>query len=89
MNTLINKEQFLVEHNKLSPMHLQATLMMLDKFQEEKKPLLKDAGWSVDKLRIPFISWMLALPQDKIKKLRKSRALPAYKDYPFGENEVA
>ena len=40
--TLITKEQFLEEHNKLSPAHLQATLALLDRFKEEKKPLLKD-----------------------------------------------
>lgn len=63
MVTFISKEQFLVEHNKLSPSNLQATMALLTKFQEQKKPLLKDNEWSVDKLRIPFISWLSSLPE--------------------------
>ena len=42
---LISKEQFLQEHNKLSPANLQATLALLDRFKEEKKPLMKDSDW--------------------------------------------
>lgn len=64
----ISKEQFLVEHNKLSPLKLQATLVLLNRFKEEKKPLLKDNGWSMEKLRIPFISWLLSLQADKKEK---------------------
>ncbi len=70
MDELITKEQFLVEHNKLSPLSLQATLLLLTKFQEEKKPMLKNAEWS-NKLRIHFISWMLALPKKKEKNSNK------------------
>ena len=80
---LINKEQFLQEHNKLSPAHLQATFTLLTKFQEEKKPLLKDNGWSVDKLRIPFMSWLLSLPAEKKETLRRgSGRAQIYKNYP-------
>ena len=79
--TFITKEQFLVEHNKLSPNELQATLAILTKFQEEKKPLLKDDAWSIDKLRIPVITWMLARPKTEEKEAR-SRKKPNYKIYP-------
>ena len=67
--TKISKEQFLIEHNRLSPANLQATLVLLDRFKEEKMPLLKDNGWSVDKMRIPFISWMLSFQAISNKEL--------------------
>jgi len=79
----ISKEQFLIEHNKLSPNNLQATFALLTSFQEEKRPSLKDNDWS-HKLRIPFISWLLALPPEKKKYVRKSLN-QEYKIYP--ENE--
>jgi len=56
----IGKEQFLIEHNKLSPVNLQVTFALLTQFQEAKKPLLKDKDWS-NKLRVPLISWLVAL----------------------------
>lgn len=80
MNDNISKEQFLLEHNSLSPTNLQATLALLTRFQEEKKPLLKDKEWS-HKLRIPFISWLLLLPPIKRKPTKKS-AEQTYKIYP-------
>lgn len=80
MIDFISKEQFLTEHNRLSPMHLQATFALLTRFQEEKKPLLKDTNWS-HKLRIPFISWLLSLPQEKEKHIRKLTK-QTYKNYP-------
>lgn len=76
----ITKEQFLIDHNKLSPANLQATDELLTRFQTEKKPLLTNANWS-HKLRMPFISWMLALPQEKIKHVRMSKKT-VYKNYP-------
>ena len=80
----ISKEQFLQEHNKLSPSNLQATLAMLDRFKEEKKPLMKDDGWCLDKLRIPFISWLTAMQNEKDKeKLKKSsKKKEIYRNYP-------
>jgi hypothetical protein len=80
--TFITKEQFLEEHNKLSPSNLQATLALLNKFKEEKKPLLKDNEWSVDKLRIPFISWLSALPKDEKKLGRQSTKKEIFRNYP-------
>lgn len=79
---LISKEQFLEEHNKLSPLNLQATLSLLTKFQEEKKPLLKDNSWCLDKHRIPFISWLTALPKAEKKSERLSKAKQIFKNYP-------
>lgn len=79
----ISKEQFLEEHNKLSPAHLQATLALLNRFREEKKPLMKDDSWCLDKLRIPFISWLTAMQQNQDKKTaNKSRKKEIYKNYP-------
>ena len=78
---LINKEQFLEEHNKLSPSNLQATLALLDRFREEKKPLMKDTEWCLDKHRIPFISWLTAIPE-KEKKLAKLGKKEIYRNYP-------
>lgn len=76
---IISKEQFLTEHNRLSPENLQATFALLTRFQEEKRPLLKDNNWS-HKLRIPLISWLLALPPKKEKYQRKSK-IQEYKIY--------
>jgi len=83
MNDFLTKEQFLEEHNKLSPKRLQATLALLNKFQEEKKPRLKDTEWS-HKLRISFISWMLTLPK-KHEKIKKKVESQIYKNYPDTE----
>ena len=80
MNDIIDKEQFLIEHNRLSPINLQATLSLLTRFQEEKRPFLKDSDWSF-KLRIPFISWLVSLPPQKNKYMKKS-IKQAYKNYP-------
>ena len=77
---LINKEQFLEEHNKLSSSYLQATPALLDKFKEEKRPLLKDNEWCLDKLRIPFISWLAGQPKSKKKTEKNNEHI--FKDYP-------
>jgi hypothetical protein len=79
---LISKEQFLEEHNKLSPSNLRATLTLLNRFREEKKPLMKDDSWCLDKLRIPFISWLTAIKEQDKKSGRKSRKKEIYKNYP-------
>lgn len=79
---LISKEQFLEEHNKLSPANLQATLDMLNRFKEEKKPLLKDDGWCLDKLRVPFISWLTTLPAEKETKSKFKKEKEIFRNYP-------
>jgi len=78
----ISKEQFLKEHNKLSPSNLQATLTLLNRFKEEKKPLLKDDNWCLDKLRIPFISWLITIQEKQNKKGQTSKKKGKYKNYP-------
>jgi hypothetical protein len=79
---MISKEQFLEEHNKLSPSNLQATISLLTKFQEEKKPLLKDTEWCIDKLRIPFIAWMTSLPEKEKNSEKKLKGKQIFKNYP-------
>lgn len=84
MTEIISKEQFLLEHNRLSPVNLQATFALLTKFQQEKKPLLKDSEWSF-KLRIPFISWLVALEladPEKKDKIKKQLTKHEYQNYP-------
>ena len=85
-DTPIGKKQFLIEHNKLSPENLQVTFEMLTDFQEAKRPLLNDADWS-NKLRMPLITWLIALPQlsqKKKKNVSKSKK-SEYMDYPKTE----
>ena len=65
-DTAIGKEQFLIQHNKLSPVDLQVTFALLTQFQEEKKPLLQDADWSF-KLRMPLIIWLGSQSPEKTK----------------------
>jgi hypothetical protein len=76
-----NKKQFLTEHNKLSPPNLQATIDQLNRFKEEKRPLLKNKNWSIDKLRAPFISWLISLPLIK-KRVSKKQGKQIFKNYP-------
>lgn len=58
LNLHLKKEQFLEEHNKLSPENLKATIPLLSRFRIEKASLFKDKNWSIDKLRRPFILWL-------------------------------
>jgi hypothetical protein len=55
------KEQFLEEHNRLSPASFKATASILSRFKTEKPSLFKDNYWSVDKLRRPFIDWFSSM----------------------------
>jgi len=81
MITLISKEQFLIEHNRLSPANLQTTFALLTQFQEEKKPLLRDTNWSL-KLRLPFIIWLGNTLPKQLKTLNKEPIDQIYKNYP-------
>ena len=58
MNTM---EQFLIDHNKLSPLNLQATIGLLLRFKTRKPALFKSDEWPVDKIRRPFIFWLSSL----------------------------
>jgi len=86
-DTIIGKEQFLIEHNRLSPIKLQATFALLTQFQEEKRPLLKDADWSF-KLRPHLISWLIVLPliDSKKKKYVRKSTKQNFKNYPETHN---
>ena len=61
---------------------MQTTLALLNRFQEERRPLLKNDAWSIDKLRIPLISWLLALPEKKKKGVKKEKNEQLFKNYP-------
>ncbi|MFH1462169.1 MAG: hypothetical protein ABIG08_00490 [bacterium] len=61
INPRLNKEQFLEEHNRLSPINLRADISLLSLFRAEKASLFKDDNWSMDKLRKPFVSWLMTL----------------------------
>jgi hypothetical protein len=65
-NHMTTKEQFLIEHNKLSPINLKATIDLLIRFKTEKPSLFKDDDWPVNKIRRPFIFWLTS--QANVKK---------------------
>jgi hypothetical protein len=58
INQHLKKEEFLEEHNRLSPKNLKATIPLLSRFRLEKASLFKGDYWSIDKLRRPFILWL-------------------------------
>lgn len=66
---MTKKQQFLIEHNRLSPPNLLATTSLLSRFRIEKASLFKDNNWSVDKLRRPFVSWLTSLTSEEKEKL--------------------
>jgi len=69
INQHLNKEQFLEEHNRLSPKNLRATISLLSRFRIDKALLFKNNDWSIDKLRRPFILWLTSFPsKENIKK---------------------
>jgi len=67
------KEEFLSEHNKLSPLNLQATIALLSRFRIEKASIFKDDNWSIDKLRRPFILWLTSLPLREKGNIKKEK----------------
>lgn len=66
---MTSKEQFLKEHNKLSPLNLKASLDMLNLFKIDKPALFKSKDWPIDKLRRPFLLWLTSLSREKRGKL--------------------
>jgi hypothetical protein len=66
------KEEFLSEHNRLSPLNLQATIPLLSCFRIEKTSLFKGNDWSIDKLRRPFILWLTSLTAEEKENIKKS-----------------
>ncbi len=67
----LNKEQFLAEHNRLSPLGMQATTSLLSRFRIEKTSLFKTDNWSIDDLRRPFIMWLTSLLAEEKKNINK------------------
>ena len=68
---MTKKQQFLLEHNKLSPLDLQATISLLSRFRIEKTSLFKDDDWPLDKLRRPFILWLTSLTVEEKENINK------------------
>ncbi len=60
-NPHLKKEEFLEEHNRLSPENLRTTISMLSRFRTEKTSLFKNDDWPMDKLRRPFILWLTSV----------------------------
>jgi len=67
------KQTFLLEHNKLSPLNLQASLAMLTVFRKDKPSLFKNNEWSIEKLRRPFILWLTSFTEEALKDIKKSK----------------
>jgi len=70
---MTKKQQFLLEHNKLSPLNLQATISLLSRFRIEKTSLFKNDDWPIDKLRRPFILWLNSLPLRERRNIKKEK----------------
>ena len=67
------KEEFLSEHNKLSPLNLQATTALLSRFRIERASIFKDDNWLIDKVRRPFILWFTSLPIRERGNIKKKK----------------
>jgi len=70
---MTKKQQFLLDHNKLSPFNLQATLPLLSCFKIEKASLFKDDDWSIEKLRRPFILWLTSLTSEEKANIKEKK----------------
>jgi hypothetical protein len=70
---MTKKQQFLLEHNRLSPLNLQATISLLSRFRIEKASIFKDENWSIDKLRRPFILWLTSLTVKEKENIKKKK----------------
>ena len=71
INTIMTtKEEFLSEHNRLSPTNLQATMDILDRFKEEKPTLFKSEDWPINKIRRPFIFWLTSLSSKEKEEMK-------------------
>jgi hypothetical protein len=70
---MTKKQQFLLEHNKLSPLNLKATTSLLSRFRIEKNLLFKDNNWSIDKLRRHFILCLTSLTAEEKENIKKKK----------------
>jgi len=66
------KEEFLSEHNRLSPLGMQTTMSLLSHFRVERASLFKGENWPLDKLRRPFIFWFTSLTLEEKEKFKKA-----------------
>jgi hypothetical protein len=71
INSNLNKEQFLQEHNRLSSINMEATIPLLSRFKTEKSSLFQNDSWSIEKLRRPFIFWLTSLSLEEKAKINK------------------
>jgi len=55
---MTTKEEFLIEHNKLSPDNFKATMETLTCFETEKPKLFTNNDWPIAKIRRPFVLWL-------------------------------
>ena len=74
INANLNKEQFLMEHNRLSPVNLRATLSLLSRFKTEKESIFSDDNWLIDKIRRPFVLWLTSLTDEERAEIKKKKA---------------
>ena len=72
---MTKKQQFLLEHNKLSPLNLQATMFLLSQFRIKRASIFKDNNWSIEKLRRPFILWLTSLTLEEKNKTLKGNQI--------------
>ena len=72
---MTKKEQFLLDHNRLSPLNMQATISLLSHFKTDKGSLFKDNNWNLDKLRRPFITWLTSLKLEEKETINKEEEI--------------
>lgn len=72
---MTKKESFLSEHNKLSPLNLQATMPLLSLFKIKKAKIFKNNDWSIDELRRPFIFWLTSLSEEDKKNIEEQKEI--------------
>ena len=72
---MTKKQQFLFDHNKLSPLNMQATISLLSHFKTDKGSLFKDNNWNLDKLRRPFITWLTSLKLEEKETINKEEEI--------------
>jgi hypothetical protein len=66
---MTTKEQFLIEHNRLSPLNLRVTMDILIRFKTEKPALFKSNDWPINRIRRPFIFWLTSQVEAKKEQM--------------------
>ena len=67
---MTTKEQFLNEHNRLSPVNLRVTMDILTRFKTEKPALFKSNDWPINRIRRPFIFWLTSRVEKEKEQMR-------------------